>query len=287
MQRSRRGTLSDGFFARINCCRAEIGLALEKELRQRQNSPFYAPLKDALVGGKRLRAIIVLLACDSVGGQGGDPLPAAVAIELAHMESLIHDDIIDGDDVRRNAKAFHSLYGQEMALLSADFILSLILGITARYEDSRITSALAKAAACMCEGELIERYVGQTKKTLPVDQYQSIVSKKTAALFEAAATLGALIGEGTPDEVSSLADYAHALGVAYQVHDDIVDWGLSRASVLDLIGTRYSQDECLQKLMAIHVSEAVRSLHGLKSSESKEYLIQLAKCIKSNQIDHV
>jgi octaprenyl-diphosphate synthase len=279
--------LSDGFVARIKRCRSEIGLALEKELRQRQNSPFYAPLKDALIGGKRLRAIIVLIACDCVGGQGGDPLPAAVAIELAHMESLIHDDIIDDDGIRRNAKAFHALYGQEMALLSADFILALILGITAHYKDSRITTALATAATSMCEGELIERTIGLTKKALPVKQYQSIVSKKTASLFEAAATIGALIGEGTPDEVNSLADYAHALGVAYQVHDDIIDWGRSQASVLDLIGTDYSQDECLQKIMAIRVSEAIESLQGLKWSESKKHLIQLAKCIKSDQIDRL
>jgi octaprenyl-diphosphate synthase len=286
MQRSPRNTSSDSFSTRIDFYRAKVDLALHKELRRREGSPFFAPLVDAFAGGKRLRPIIVLIAYDSVGGRAGDPLPAAVAVELAHMESLIHDDIIDGDGVRRNVKAFHVAHGQEMALLSADFILSMILSITASYADPRITSALAKATALMCEGELTERFIYRTKKVRP-GVYQKMVSKKTASLFEAAATLGALIGGGTPDDVRTLATYAHALGVTYQICDDITDWEESRTIMLDLEETNCSQDEYLREIAATKVNEAIDSLRHLKSSEAKQDLIQLAKCVELNRIDRV
>jgi octaprenyl-diphosphate synthase len=272
---------------RIDFYRAQVDLALHKELCQRQESPFFAPFADVFAGGKRLRPIIVLIAYDSVGGRDADPLPAAVAVELAHMESLIHDDIIDGDGVRRNVKAFHAAYGQEMALLSADYILSMILSITARYEDPRITSALAKATALMCEGELTERFIYRTKEVKCAGVYQKMVSKKTASLFEAAATIGAIIGGGNPNEISGLATYAHALGVAYQIYDDIIDWAQSRPIMLDLDDSNCSQDEYLREIAATKVNEAIDSLRLLKSSEAKRVLIQLAKCVELNRIDRV
>jgi len=272
-----RNIPSESFLTRIDLYRAQVDLALHKELYQRHESPFFAPFVDAFTGGKRLRPIIVLLAYDSVGGRDGNPLPAAVAVELAHMESLIHDDIIDGDGLRRNAKAFHARYGQEMALLSADFILSMILRIAARYSDPRITSALATATAQMCEGELTERLMSEANKAVRPSAYQDIVLKKTSSLFEAAATMGALIGGATPADLSALAAYARALGVAYQIHDDITDWEQSRTITLDLKDTHYSQNEYLSKTATAFVREAMNSLQQLKSSEAKQNLIQFAE----------
>jgi octaprenyl-diphosphate synthase len=286
MHRSPRNTHSDSSLTRIDFYRSQVDLALHNELFKRQESPFFAPFVDAFAGGKRLRAIIVLIAYDSVGGRAGDPLPAAVAVELVHMESLIHDDIIDGDGIRRNVKAFHAANGQEMALLSADFILSMILSITASYEDPRITSALAKATALMCEGELTERFIYAKKKVRP-GAYQKMVSKKTASLFEVAATLGVLIGGGNPDDLSALATYAHALGVAYQMCDDIIDWEQSRTIMLDLEETNCSQDVYLREIAAIKVNEAIESLQHLKSSEAKQDLIQLAEFVELNSIDRI
>lgn len=285
MQKSMRDASSNSFSIKIDACRNRVDNALHKELRQRKESPFFAPFADAFAGGKRLRPIVLLLAYESVGGQRGDPLPAAVAVELAHMESLIHDDIIDGDVERLTAKSFHAIHGQEMALLSADFILSMILGITARYEDPRIATALAAATAQMCEGELTERLICQTNNLVRPGVYQGMVSKKTAPLFEAAATMGVLIGRGTPRDVSTLAAYARALGVAYQINDDITDWVQSRQIVLDLRDTHYSQDEYLRQIATARVYEAINSLRPLKSSEAKQHLIQLARCVDPSTIN--
>ena len=287
MQRSKRNNPLDGFSIRMESYRAQVDVALHKELYQRQESPFFAPFVGAFAGGKRLRPILLLIAYESVGGRDGDPLPAAVAVELAHMESLIHDDIIDGDGERRNTKAFHASYGQEMALLSADFILSMILSIAARYSDPRIISALATATAEMCEGELMERVVEEMNKPARPSVYQSIVSKKTASLFEAAVTIGALIGGASPVDLSALASYARALGVAYQMRDDITDWEHSRTITLDLKDTHCSQNEYLGKTATAYICEAVRRLSPLRSGKVKQHLVELAERVDSRPIDQV
>jgi octaprenyl-diphosphate synthase len=278
---------SDSFSAKIDFYRGQVDTALNAELHQRRQSPFFAPFVDAFTGGKRLRPILLLLAYDSVSGRDGDPLPAAVAVEFAHMESLIHDDIIDGDQVRRDATAFHARYGQEMALLSADFILSMILSIVARYSDPYITRALATATAQMCEGELMERLISETNKAVGPAVYQRIVLKKTAALFEAAATMGALIGGASPVDLCALASYARALGVAYQIRDDITDSAYGRTIMLDLKETGHSQNEYLRDMATESVCEAVRRLNPLRSSEAKQYLVELAERIDSRPTDQI
>ena len=284
MQRITRNPPSDSFSTTIASYRAQVDVALQKELSQRRESPFFVPFTDAFTGGKRLRPVLLLIAYDSVRGQDDDPLPAAVAVELAHMVSLVHDDIIDGDAVRRDATAFHARYGQEMALLGADFILSMILSIAARYSDLRIMSALATATAQMCEGELMERLVGETNETVPPEVYQRIVLKKTASLFEAAATMGALIGGATAVDLSALAAYARALGVAYQIHDDITDWEQSQTITLDQTDIHHSQKEYLFETAKEFIREAVDSLRPLKSSEAKRNLIQLAERVDTRAI---
>jgi octaprenyl-diphosphate synthase len=287
MQRSPGNTPSDNFLTKIDFYRAQVDLALHKELCQRQESPFFTPFVDAFAGGKRLRPIIVLIAYDSVGGRAGDPLPAAVAIELAHMESLIHDDIIDGDGERRNAQAFHARYGEEIALLSADFMLSMILRIAARYSDQRIMGVLATATAQMCEGELTERLIGEKNKAVSPSIYHGIVLKKTASLFEAAATMGGLIGGATAADLEALAAYGRALGIAYQIHDDITDWEQSRMITLDLRDMHHPQKEYLFETATKFVREAIDSLRPLNSSEAKQTLLHLAERVDSRAIHQI
>jgi octaprenyl-diphosphate synthase len=277
---------SDSFSAKIDDYRGQVDTALNAELHRRRKSPFFAPFVDAFAGGKRLRPILLLLAYDCVRGRDDDPLPAAVAVEFAHMESLIHDDIIDGDGVRRDATAFHTRYGQEMALLSADFILSMILSIAARYPDPRIMSALATATERMCEGELMERLVSETNKAVRPAVYQRIVLKKTASLFEAAATMGALIAGATASDLSALTAYGRALGVAYQINDDITDWA-SRTITLDLKDAFPSQKEFLLETATTFTHEAVESLRPLKSSEAKQNLIQLVERVDSRAFHQI
>ncbi len=266
--------------------RARIDRALFAELQQRQNSPFFDPFVKTLTGGKRLRPIILLLACESFGGQECDALPAAVAIELVHTESLIHDDIIDGDVLRRENASFYTSYGNEMALLSADFILSLILSITCRYPDPRVAQALATATACMCEGELLEVNAFTADRVIRPETYLEIIANKTAALFEAAARIGAIVGEATRADVDTLSAYARALGTAYQIHDDLVD-GIcsgSRPVSLALSDEHCSQDEYLKEMATLTANEACERLQHLPSSEAKRCLEKLAMTVGSREL---
>lgn len=266
--------------------RSRIDHALFTELQQRKNSPFFDPFVKTLAGGKRLRPALLLLAYESVGGHERDPFPAAVAVELAHMESLIHDDVIDDDIIRRGSTSFHTSYGREMALLSADFILSLILRITSRYPDPRVANALATATACMCEGELLEVNAFTADRVVQPETYVEIITKKTAALFEAAASIGAVIGGATPVYIDRLSAYAQALGIAYQIQDDLAD-GIqsgSRSVTLALADQRCPQDEYLQEMAALNAREACVQLKPLQSSEAKYCLMELAKTVGSGTL---
>ncbi|MGZ4910452.1 MAG: polyprenyl synthetase family protein [Halobacteriota archaeon] len=281
MSRDEISNSSSSLSETLTYYRARIDRALFAELQRRETSPFFAPFVNALAGGKRLRSTILLLAFESVGGRECDPLPAAVAVELAHMESLVHDDIIDGDITRRGSMSFHTSYGREMALLSADFILALILSITSRYSDPRVANTLATATISMCEGELLEVNAFAAGPVIQTETYVEIITKKTAVLFEAAASIGAVVGGATHADIERLSAYARALGIAYQVRDDLTD-GIqsgSRSVALALSDQRCSQEEYLRQTAALHAHEACAQLKFLQSSEAQHCLTKLAMAV--------
>ncbi len=203
----------------------KINSAVTRELQRYADSRFYGPLVYSLEGGKRVRPLIVLLATEAVGGDEGKALDVAVAVELLHAESIIHDDIIDQEVSRRNKAAFHIRYGYTASLLTADFVFAMILAIAARYQDRKVANALSNAALRMCEGEYAEITIDPDVYKLGWDEYTDLVFNKTASLFQTAGRLGALVGEGKNEEVDALSNYGKYVGIAYQVHDDMLDWG--------------------------------------------------------------
>jgi octaprenyl-diphosphate synthase len=268
--------------------RVEIDNAILSELNKRKNSIFHRPLVKALEGGKRLRPILLLLAFENIHKQKTDPFPAAVAVEFVHTESLIHDDIIDRDYLRRETEAFHTSYGREMALLSADFILSMILDIATRYQDPKIPQVLALATSEMCEGELEELEAFNNKQKLNKNQYVNIVSKKTASLFEASAAIGAIIAGAGEDEVQALSDYGRFLGISYQIQDDITDLknatGVNIQRLLDLDS---EEAMSLGEISDSHVLRARERLEKLQMNEARTLLAELAESTKSGEINHI
>jgi octaprenyl-diphosphate synthase len=203
-----------------------INVAIEAELNRYSDSRFHGPLKYALEGGKRIRPLLLLLAAESVGHRDDEKvLDAAVAVELLHAESIIHDDIIDQEASRRGRAAFHVRYGYSTSLLTADFVFSMILAIAARYPDRRVETTISHAAMNMCEGEYAELTIDPEVYKLDWEEYLEVISKKTAALFETATRLGGLVGGAPPEKLEALTEYGRYLGIAYQTHDDILDWG--------------------------------------------------------------
>ncbi len=278
----------DVFLAEIDNYRVTVDNAILSELHQRKDSPFFTPLSNALKGGKRLRPILLLLAFESVDGVRSrkDPLPAAVAVELIHLGSLIEDDIIDRDLMRRETEAFHSVYGPEISLLSTFEMLSMILDITARYLNPRITRALAQVISRMSIGEFEELKIYKSGRPVSADEYINMISKKTASLFQASATIGTIIAGAHEKEINALTDYGRLLGIAYQIQDDLMDQEEDETTnVLSLLDTRLDKEECLQELSTSYLLEAKQRLQELKTSESKSNLIALADFIGMRTIN--
>jgi len=204
---------------------SKIEESLERELDIYTWSEFHAPLRYASEGGKRIRPLILLLSSESINPRtiGSDAYLAASAIELLHTESIIHDDIIDEEGLRRGKPSFHVKYGYNSSILTADFVLGIILNIGSKLKDSKIVNELSNAATRMSEGEMMEIRLGK-EANITEDDYIKVLEYKTASLFEASAKIGALIGGGDQDQVRAMSSFGHLLGIAYQIHDDLIDW---------------------------------------------------------------
>ncbi len=201
----------------------KINLALKRELELYSKSEFVEPLQYALDGGKRIRPIILLLSAESVGTSDENAYAAACAVELLHTESVIHDDIIDNETLRRRKDPFHIKYGYNTSILTGDFVLGLILNISSRINNPRIANELATTAMMMSDGEMIETRL-ESSEDVTFDDYLKVIEYKTATAFEAASKIGAILGGGTEDQILALAEYGKNVGIAYQIHDDLQDW---------------------------------------------------------------
>ena len=152
-----------------------------------------------------------------------DVFLAASAIELLHTESVIHDDIIDEEKVRRGKPTFHIKYGYNSSILTADFVLGIILNITSKLNNSKISSEIANAAVRMSEGEMMEIKLNKNQ-VITEDDYIKVLENKTASLFESSARIGAILGGGNEDDIKSMGNFGNLIGIAYQIHDDLDDW---------------------------------------------------------------
>ena len=201
----------------------EIEKAIERELNLYSRSEFMGPLRYAIRDGKRIRPLILVLASESVGRVDENTYSAACAIEFLHTESVIHDDIIDDETSRRHRKPFHVKYGYNASILTGDFVLGLILNISSKINNPRITNDLATTAMLMSEGEMIESRLEGTED-VTFDDYLKVIEYKTATAFETSARIGAIIGGGTEEQVEVLTGYGRNIGIAYQIRDDLLDW---------------------------------------------------------------
>jgi geranylgeranyl pyrophosphate synthase len=180
-------------------------------------------------GGKRLRPLLVLLAAESAGGPprtiGGEEclVRAAVAVELVHSATLVHDDLIDGARLRRGHPTVAAVAGRELAVATGDLLFSLAFAQLARNGSNRQLRALSDASSALAAGELLQRedaYAGQ----VPVARYLRRCELKTAALFEAACRLGALAAvDGSDWLADELGAFARRIGLAFQMLDDVLD----------------------------------------------------------------
>jgi len=200
-----------------------IDFAIKNEMELYSASEFFEPLQYALDGGKRIRPLILILSAESVGNCDENAYIAACAVEFLHTESVIHDDIIDNEILRRRKDPFHIKYGYNTSIISGDFVLGLILNISSRLDNARIARELANTAMMMSDGEMIETRL-ETSEDITFDDYLKVIEYKTATAFEAAAKIGAILGGGNEEQILALAEYGKNMGIGYQIRDDLQDW---------------------------------------------------------------
>jgi len=257
----------------------KINTVLDSELELYAESEFKEPLKYALNGGKRIRPIILLLASECVGEIDDNTFAAACAIEFLHTESVIHDDIIDNETLRRQKDPFHIKYGYNTSVLTGDFVLGLILNIASRINNPRVTKNLATTAMMMSEGEVLEGRL-ETSEDVTFDDYLKVIEYKTATAFETASRLGAIISGGSEEEIESLADYGKNIGIAYQIRDDLLDW--QNEDKLFNILIKKSSDprdvfNDMEELFKKYSDRAIYSIRKIKDSQAKDNLENLVR----------
>ena len=257
----------------------KINAVLDSELELYAESEFKEPLKYALNGGKRIRPIILLLASECVGEIDDNTFAAACAIEFLHTESVIHDDIIDNETLRRQKDPFHIKYGYNTSVLTGDFVLGLILNIASRINNPRVTKNLATTAMMMSEGEVIEGRL-ETSEDVTFDDYLKVIEYKTATAFETASRLGAIISGGSEEEIESLADYGKNIGIAYQVRDDLLDWQnedkLFNLLIKKSLDPRNIFND-MEELFKKYSDRAIYSIRKIKDSQAKDNLENLVR----------
>jgi len=257
----------------------KINTVLDSELELYAESEFKEPLKYALNGGKRIRPIILLLASECVGEIDDNTFAAACAIEFLHTESVIHDDIIDNETLRRQKDPYHIKYGYNTSVLTGDFVLGLILNIASRINNPRVTKNLATTAMMMSEGEVLEGRL-ETSEDVTFDDYLKVIEYKTATAFETASRLGAIISGGSEEEIESLADYGKNIGIAYQIRDDLLDWQ-NEDKLFNLLIKKSSDPRDIfndmEELFKKYSDRAIYSIRKIKDSQAKDNLENLVR----------
>ncbi|MDH6135189.1 geranylgeranyl pyrophosphate synthase [Kitasatospora sp. MAA4] len=220
-----------GYRLTLRARRDELGAEAERRWRGEQDEPETICRHALLPAGKLVRPLLCLESATAVGGTAAQVVPAALGIEGGHVASLIHDDIIDGDDTRRGRPSVQHQFGIDRAILAGDrLIFSMFQGL-AECQDrgvatERIVQALgvfAEMGADLCRGAMVELALcGDASST--VEGYLTMTRLKTAAGIRGACQVGAILGGGTSEEVHALGVYGDQLGTAFQIHDDLLPY---------------------------------------------------------------
>ena len=229
---------------------------------QPQQKLFEAMRYSLLAGGKRLRPIFAFDFCRMCGGDWKNAAPFAAAIEMIHTYSLIHDDLpsMDNDDFRRGRPTNHKVYGEAMAILAGDALLTdaFLTAASAQLPDpSRMSLAISVLAQCagslgMVGGQVLD--IKSEERELSEEEVIAIQSRKTGALVNAACVLGVIAAGGTEEQMEAAAGFAGLLGLAFQIRDDM----------LDVIGTR---EEMGKGVGTDAAKNTFVRLHGLEKCE--------------------
>ncbi len=230
--------MTDSLSARL---RADVEAGLVALDLPAEPASLYDPIRYALAsGGKRLRPVALLLAADAFGGDDARAraLPAALAVEVFHNFTLVHDDIMDRAETRRGRPCVHTAWGEPEAILAGDLMHGIAARLvhateTPRGEQAR--SLFDRMVVRLCEGQALD-LAFETRADVSVDDYLDMIDRKTGALLDLSLELGALVGGADDAHLAAMRRAGHALGRAFQIQDDLLDLTADHADWGKVIG---------------------------------------------------
>ncbi len=211
-------------------------------------------------GGKRLRPMLTIAAAKLCGCAGNGHVRLAAAVEFMHTATLLHDDVVDESELRRGRKAARLLWGNQASVLVGDFLLGQAFRMMVDVGSLPALEILSNAAAVIAEGEVMQLAAAKNTATTE-DEYLTIIDAKTAALFAAAAEVGAAIAERPAAERSALMCYGRSLGVAFQLVDDALDYAGDSGKLGKSIGDDFREGKITLPIILCHqrANEAERT----------------------------
>ncbi|MCC6922425.1 MAG: octaprenyl diphosphate synthase [Nitrosomonas sp.] len=174
-------------------------------------------------GGKRLRPALVVLSAGSFGYTGQHHFTLAAVVEFIHTATLLHDDVVDESEMRRNKETANALFGNAASVLVGDFLYSRAFQMMVEVDNMRVMQVLADATNTIAEGEVLQ-LLNCRDPDVNEENYLRVIRFKTAKLFEAASRLGAILGNASPEHEKAMAIYGMHLGTAFQLIDDVLDY---------------------------------------------------------------
>ena len=201
---------------------------LKKELNGDPKQLYDAASHLIIHGGKRLRPYLVLKSCQMLGGKQSDAISAASAVEMIHNFTLVHDDIMDNDEMRHGVTTTHKKFDIPLAILAGDVLYSKAYNtisskskLSSNYT-TQLVSKLSKACIEICEGQVYDIKFAENKKIPTEKEYIKMIEKKTAVLFEVSCAMGAICAKRKQKDVKNLSAFGRNLGIAFQITDDLI-----------------------------------------------------------------
>lgn len=199
----------------------------------------------ALSGGKRVRPLVTILACEAANGDAEDAVDFGVGIELVHNASLVIDDVIDQSEMRRGVESAWTAHGYGPAIIASDGLLGEAFELFS--DEPRAMQAATESMIELGEGEATELVAQPTNEA----EYMQLARRKTGALFRAAAELGAIAADADPFTVEAFGEYAERMGVAFQIRDDVLD----ATADADELGKPTNQDAEMERPSVVQVTD--------------------------------
>ena len=231
---------SEDAFSRLSALVAPEMEAVNATIRERmasEHAPRIPELSAHLIeaGGKRLRPVLTLAAAKMCGYEGDHQVKLAAAVEFIHTATLLHDDVVDESDKRRGRPTANILFGNQQSVLVGDYLFARSFRLMVETGSLRVLDILAGASAVIAEGEVLQ-LTAQHDISGGEERYFQVIRGKTAELFAAAAEVGGVVAGAAEIRIRALRDYGDALGVAFQLVDDLLDYGGSTAAMGKNVG---------------------------------------------------